>query len=150
MSLLLSRINEALRPEMRCRTVDRDGNCLFRAASVALAGNYDMPKEDEAAGARQLRSAVIKFIRDNKASFKSFMQEGQDIDRYIETMAQDGMWGGEFEVSAIARLNRRPVHVYTMTETKYVLLSTYPAGSEACGDHVRLLFHGQHYDALFD
>ncbi len=134
---------------MRCRPVDPDGNCLFRAASVALSGDFHMPKADEDESARQLRSDVITFMRLNKNSFASFMQEGLDFEQYAETMSNERVWGGEFEVSAIARLKRRPVHVYTRTDTEYVLLSQYPAGSKDCGDKICLLFHGRHYDALF-
>ena len=135
--------------EMSERQVDPDGNCLFRAASVALSGNARLPKADEDARASELRRDVVRFMRLNRASFQDFIPEGQDFDEYTEIMANEKVWGGEMEVSAIARLNRRPVHVYIRTETKYVLLSQYPAGSKDCGDRICLLFHGKHYDALF-
>jgi hypothetical protein len=156
MSLAFSRINEARGQdmpelhEMRQRHVEPDGNCLFRAASVALSRNFKMLKHAEDESARRLRGEVIRFMRLNKASFESFMREGQDFDEYLRNMSNERVWGGELEVSAIARLHRRPVHVYIRTETKYVLLSQYPAGSEGCGDKISLLFHGQHYDALFE
>ena len=135
--------------EMSERQVDPDGNCLFRAASVALSGNPRLPKATEDAQAGELRRDVVRFMRLNKESFIGFLPEGQDFDEYTEIMANEKVWGGEMEVSAIARLNRRPVHVYIRTETKYVLLSQYPAGSKDCGDRICLLFHGRHYDALF-
>ena len=156
MAFAFSRINEAQRHdmpelhEMRERAVDPDGNCLFRAASVALSGEFRLPKHAEDARARELRGEVVKFIRLNKGSFVSFLPEGRDFDEYTSTMANESVWGGELEVSAIARLHRRPVHVYIRTETKYVLLSQYPAGSQDCGDKISLLFHGRHYDALFE
>jgi hypothetical protein len=135
--------------EMSERPVDPDGNCLFRAATVALSGNYRLAKTAEDAQASDLRRAVVRFMRLNRDSFLSFMPEGQDFDEYTEIMGNEKVWGGEMEVSAIARLHRRPVHVYIRTETKYVLLSQYPAGSQDCGDKICLLFHGRHYDALF-
>ena len=134
---------------MRERRVDPDGNCLFRAASVALSGRYDMLPREETERARKLRLDVVEFMRKNKESFKSFIQDHKDFDEYTRSMANETVWGGELEVSAIARLHRRPVHVYTRTETQYVLLSQYPAGSLDCGDKISLLFHGRHYDALF-
>ena len=155
MSFVFSRINEARSDDMpelhamRERQVDPDGNCLFRAASVALSGNYGMSQEEEDVSARSLRQQVVRFIRNNKESFEHFMQEHEGFDAYTERMAKEGVWGGELEVSAIARAHRRPVHVYTRTETQYVLLSMYPAGSRDCGDKICLLFHGRHYDALF-
>ena len=155
MSFAVSCINEVGSDDMpelhamRERRVDPDGNCLFRAASVALSGMYSMPQEEEDASARTLRQEVVRFIRQNKKSFEHFMQEHERFDEYTERMAKDRVWGGELEVSAIARLHRRPVHVYTRTETQYVLFSQYPAGSQDCGDKICLLFHGRHYDALF-
>ena len=50
----------------------------------------------------------------------------------------------------IARLHRRPVHVYKLTGDKYVPFSQYPAGSDGAAGKISLLFHGKHYDALFE
>jgi hypothetical protein len=134
----------------RIRRVDGDGNCLFRAASVALCGDMDMPERDEQESAWQLRRAVVDFMRANEASFASFRPEGRTFEEYLETMSKDGVWGGEMEISVIARYKRRPVHVFIRDETKYVLLSTYPAESKDCMQKISLLFHGKHYDALFE
>jgi len=156
MSFAFSRINEEHRadmPELRQmqqRSVAPDGNCLFRAASVALSGDASMDKRAEAESAAKLRRDVVAFMRENHASFASFMPEGQTFEEYLETMSRDGVWGGELEVSAIARHKRRPVHVFIRDETKYQLLSMYPADSNKCKDTICLLFHGKHYDALFE
>ena len=135
--------------EMSERAVAPDVNCLFLAASVALSGDPRLPKDEEDGSAKKLRRDVVKFMRLNKESFVCFMPEGLNFDTYTQSMANETVWGGEMEVSAIARLHRRPVHVYIRTETKYVLLSQYPADSQASGDKICLLFHGKHYDALF-
>jgi len=135
---------------MQQRSVAPDGNCLFRAASVALAGDMDMREAAEEQSARKLRRDVVEFMRANHASFASFMPEGQSFEEYLQTMSRDGVWGGELEVSAIARHQRRPVHVFIRDETKYVLLSMYPAESKDCAEKICLLFHGKHYDALFE
>jgi hypothetical protein len=153
---MFSRINEdprARMPElgqMQQRPVAPDGNCLFRAASVALSGDTRMCQQAEAESARKLRRDVVAFMRANHASFAGFMREGQSFEQYLETMSRDGVWGGELEVSAIARHKRRPVHVFIRDDTKYHLLSMYPAESKDCTDKISLLFHGKHYDALFD
>jgi hypothetical protein len=108
MSLSRSRINEARgrgMPELRQmqqRSVAPDGNCLFRAASVALARDMDMRESAEEQSARKLRRDVVEFMRANHASFASFMPEGQSFEEYLQTMSRDGVWGGELEVSAIA------------------------------------------------
>lgn len=136
---------------MRCRPVDPDGNCLFRAASVALSGDFDLSRQHEDESAKRLRSDVVAFMRKNRASFESFVKDDYaDFDEYTETMRAEKQWGGELELSAIARLKRRPVHVYTLECKQYVLFSQYPADSDAAADKISLLFHGRHYDALFE
>jgi hypothetical protein len=109
-----------------------------------------MGERVEAESARQLRRDVVGFMRANRKSFAGFMPEGQGFEEYLLTMTRDGVWGGELEVSAIARYERRPVHVFIRDETKYQLLSMYPADSKDCTDKICLLFHGKHYDALFE
>ena len=144
-----SSINVSHAHDMYFRPVEADGNCLFRAASVALSGDFDLPRETEARHAKQLRSDVVDFMRRNRTSFESFLQD-VDFDEYTKTMEADKQWGGEPELSAIARLHRRPVHVYTFTCDQYVPFSQYPAGSDGATDKIILLFHGRHYDALFE
>ena len=134
---------------MHFRPVEADGNCLFRTASVALSGDFDLPREKEATHATQLRSDVVCFMRKNRTSFESFLQD-VDFDDYTKTMQADKQWGGEPELSAIARLHRRPVHVYKLTGDRYVPFSQYPAGSDGAAGKISLLFHGRHYDALFE
>jgi hypothetical protein len=129
---------------MRCRQVDADGNCLFRAASVALSGDIDF-QEDESA--RQLRADVVAFMYDNEATFKDYVEH---FHAYMAKIQEDNVWGGEPELSAIARLKRRPVHVYKSTGREYELFSQYPDDSAADRNAIRLLFHGKHYDALFE
>jgi hypothetical protein len=167
MSFWVCRINEAKVHGMRyrrIRRVDGDGNCLFRAASVALSGNFDMSTDEEDERAEQLRSAVVAFMRVNKTTFESFME--CDFDEYVRAMQQNCEWGGELELSAIARMTRRPVQVCTRNRAVCVcaagapacacldtcdevaILKTYPTGAEACTNAIKLLFHGRHYDAL--
>ena len=130
---------------MRCRRVDPDGNCLFRAASVALSGDFDF-QEDESAS--ELRGQVVDFMRKNRTSFECFMLD--NFDGYLEKMQRDNIWGGEQELSAIARLKRRPVHVYTSAGDEYVPFRQYPEGTAAATDAIRLLYRGKHYDALLE
>ena len=138
---------------MWCRPVAADGNCLFRAASVALSGDYDLSADEEDKRATELRRLVVVFMRNNRASFEGFLKDDVDFDQYTQTMQLPKEWGGEMELSAIARLTRRPVHVYTPpTEPRYeyVLLSQYPDATGAARNAIRLLFHERHYDALFE
>ena len=46
--------------DMYFRPVEADGNCLFRAASVALSGDFELSREEETRHATQLRSDAQK------------------------------------------------------------------------------------------
>lgn len=149
---------------MRYRRVDGDGNCLFRAASVALSGNFDLSPTQEDESAQQLRIDAVQFMCLNKATFENFIDG--DFEEYLDAMKENHEWGGEVELSAIARLKRRPVHVYRRERTacvcaagapacacleqidRFAIFKTYPSGAEACTNAISLLFHGRHYDAL--
>ena len=127
---------------MRRRRVDPDGNCLFRAASVALSGDFDLREDEDAA---QLRRDVVVFMLKNRSTFECFVDH---FDTYMQKISEENTWGGEPELSAIARLKRRPVHVYKQIGDEYVLYIEYPAGTRAHSDAISLLFDVQHYDAL--
>jgi OTU domain-containing protein 3 len=86
-----------------------DGNCLFRALSDQLFGDYGNSHED-------IRSEVCDFMEKNKEDFQVFLvyedkddheqqdEDARDFEHYIETMREDGTWGGNLEIVAAARL----------------------------------------------
>ena len=86
--------------------MNADGNCLFRALSDQLYGDYGN-RHDE------VRSEVCNFMEDNEDEFKLFLvfeddteeeEDAKDFDHYIEVMRSDGEWGGNLELVAAARL----------------------------------------------
>ena len=134
---------------MRRREVQRDGNCLFHAATVAASaeGFYNMAGEEEMRHAQQLRADVVEFMRrDEDKRFSAFMTG--DFEEYLREMLRSGTWGGEPELRAIAGVRQRPVHVYVEREGAFVLVTEYGDGPAACGDAIRVLFESRHYDAL--
>ena len=86
-----------------------DGNCLFRALSDQLYGDFGNSHAD-------IRAEICDFMESNKQDFKDFVvveddsdeqeKDARDIEHYIEKMREDGEWGGDFEVTAAARLYR--------------------------------------------
>jgi hypothetical protein len=134
---------------MKRREVQRDGNCLFHAATVAASaeGFYNMVGEEEARHAGQLRADAVDFMRrDEGQKFSAFLTG--DFEQYLRDMRQSGTWGGEPELRAIAGVKRRPVHVYVERAGAFVLVTEYGDGEAACGDAIRVLFDSKHYDAL--
>lgn len=83
-----------------------DGNCLFRSISDQLFGDYGNAHLD-------VRSAVCDFIENKKEEFQVFLVE--EFELYLESVRQEGEWGGNVEVVAAARLYQRKITVYSQT-----------------------------------
>lgn len=103
--------------------MNADGNCLFRALSDQLYGDYGQQHAE-------VRSEVCDFMADNSDDFKVFLvfeddngdnddgngkktssssaieEDAKDFESYISTMREDGEWGGNLELVAAARLYR--------------------------------------------
>ncbi len=134
---------------MKRREVQRDGNCLFHAATVAASaeGFYNMVGEEEARSAQQLRADAVAFMRrDEDQSFSAFLTG--DFEQYLKDMLQSGTWGGEPELRAIAGVTQRPVRVYVERAGAFVLVCEYGGDQAARGDAIRVVFDSKHYDAL--
>ena len=127
---------------MRCRRVDGDGNCLFRAASVALSGNFDMSPTQEDESAQQLRIDAVQFMCLNKATFENFIDG--DFEEYLDAMKENHEWGGEVEVITLARHFGVKI-VMVSCET---LRSSDYAPDEGSDRTIYLLYTGQHYDPV--
>jgi hypothetical protein len=133
---------------LRRREVQRDGNCLFHAATVAASPEefYNMVGDEEMRHAEQLRAdAVALMRRDEDKQFSAFLTG--DFDAYLREMLRSGTWGGEPELRAIAGVKQRPVHVYVERVGGYVCVCEY-GGEQARGEAIRVLFDSKHYDAL--
>ena len=84
-----------------------DGNCLFRALSDQLFGDYGNSHD-------QLRADICDYMQENEEDFKWFLvldddegeeeEDAKDFEAYIEKMRDDGEWGGQHEILAAARL----------------------------------------------
>ena len=134
---------------MKRREVQRDGNCLFHAATVAASPEvfYNMVGDEEVRHAEQLRAdAVALMRRDEGKQFSAFLTG--DFEEYLRDMLRSGTWGGEPELRAIAGVKQRPVHVYVERVGGYVCVCEYADGTAAGGEAIRVLFDSKHYDAL--
>jgi OTU domain-containing protein 3 len=88
--------------------MNADGNCLFRALSDQLFGDYGNHHDE-------IRSDVCDFMADNQDDFKVFLvfeddgeeeEDAKDFESYLKNMREDGEWGGNLELVAAARLYR--------------------------------------------
>ena len=137
---------------MKRRQVGADGNCLFRAATVAASQDafYNMSPEVERESALKLRLDVVRFMSENEARFTPYIDlENQSFQDYIAQM-QRVAWGGEPELLAIAEVKGCPVHVYVLREGSLQLYQSYPTSRSQASTEIRLHFDFdlRHYDAL--
>ena len=137
---------------MKQRCVHPDGNCLFRAATVAASSDvfYNMTPEAERECALKLRLDVVQYMSENEARFIPYMDlDDLSFDEYMEKMKR-AAWGGEPELLAIAEVKGCPVHVYVQKEGGFDRYRSYPASHTQTPNEISLLFDFelQHYDAL--
>lgn len=51
-------------------------------------------------------------MKENKEEYKYFIENDIPIDRYIKLISQDGVWGGQLEMSILAKINKFNVIVH--------------------------------------
>ena len=77
--------------------VAADGNCLFAAFAQQLALHCALPDSPSA-----VRHSACASLQANIAEFTEFMS-ADELTAYIATMKNDGTWGGELELIALAK-----------------------------------------------
>lgn len=128
-----------------------DGNCLFRALSDQLYGDYGNCHEE-------IRSDICDYMAVNQDDFKVFLvldddsceegDDGKDFESYIDKMRQDGEWGGNLELVAAARLYQRRVTVFSASLSAY---SIEPGDEKPNGPDILVSFHdNDHYNSVRD
>lgn len=138
---------------MKLRQVGADGNCLFRAATVAASEDafYNMSPEVERETALKLRLDVVNFMKQHEEDFKPYMDlQDQSFQEYIGRM-KGVAWGGEPELRAIAEVKRCPVHVYEQKEGRYEVYQSYaPSNPLRSPNEICVFFDFglKHYNAL--
>ena len=79
--------------------IEGDGNCLFRSISHQLEGSESNYKH--------YRQEATKFITQHPENFNNFLLDDDPhngrLDEYAKYMSQDGIWGGNFEIYALAQ-----------------------------------------------
>ena len=125
--------------------VEADGNCLFRALSHQLYCTEDRHAE--------LRQRCVKHMLQYRHRFEIFCTA--DFDSYCKSMAMDGTWASELEIRALEEITDRIFSIYS-SETKAVKpmpMATNFDEALLLGlnvDAVKLSYHGNHYNSLFD
>ncbi len=117
------------------RTVPADNGCLFNAIGVLVE------HDDFAPNPKKYRQMVADYIMNHAEEFPDGMLEHADYPTWI---MQKDKWGGEVEVSILARLLALEIAVVDIRTGKALIY-----GREAgYTDRIYLLYDGVHYDAL--
>ena len=115
------------RPDMRSlRSIGGDGNCLFRALCYIISGSEAQHGE--------LRSAIVGHMRSipflvsgtgpdgNRNYLVTYDHGYHSVDDYLarSDMAENGVWGGDFEMCILAHVLDAPIYSY-QADTNYWL-----------------------------
>jgi OTU domain-containing protein 5 len=126
-----------------------DGNCLFRTVSHQMYGTQDYHA--------MIRGSCVDYMQNEAAFFRNFVTE--DYDEYLETMREDGTWGGEPELQAMCEMYNRAAQVYAYDphDGCHIVREVHHSGVRAESSDpetrkpMRLSFYGGgHYDSLVE
>lgn len=85
------------------KDIEPDGHCLFSAVADQLSQN-GIPLTDDGsrdAAYKVIRKKAAGFMEEHKDDFAPFLEE--DFDEYVAKMRDTAEWGGELELTALAR-----------------------------------------------
>ncbi|CAJ0575329.1 unnamed protein product, partial [Mesorhabditis spiculigera] len=91
------------------KSIDGDGNCLFRALSYWIAGKEDMY--------RRVRKILCAFLRLHSKSFEGFLTPHETMEDHLTAMEADAAWGGQTELAAAATLFS--INIFTLVEKRW-------------------------------
>ena len=117
---------------LKLHRVSPDGNCLLRAFAVQLKRSHI-----------ELRDALCREYIKNKESYQGFFE---DLDSYVEKISKQGVWCDEMDIAALANATQTNVELFVthnLSSPYTVYKSTTPSTKI-----IRLLYSGNHYDAL--
>lgn len=85
-------------------------------------------------------------MRENKDSFRDFIEDDELIDAYLDKMERDGEWGGQLEMTALSLLHRFNVIVHQVGSKPMIQEVHSPLDSVKC---LHLSYHfGNHYNSV--
>uniref|UniRef100_A0A7S3L9S8 OTU domain-containing protein n=1 Tax=Amphora coffeiformis TaxID=265554 RepID=A0A7S3L9S8_9STRA len=131
--------------------MDPDGNCLFRSISDQLHHDYGRAHAD-------VRHEICDYLEGHESFFSLFLdlddeetkgEDASDFADYVNTMRQDGEWGGNLELVAAARLYRRRIRVFSSTLAAMNI--DYDSDKPPGGPELLVSYHdNDHYNSVRD
>lgn len=105
-----------------------DGNCLFRAISSAIGGEFDH---------EFIRDTIVLAMSTNRHRWAPFIDE--PIDDYISHMSRNGTWGSDIEIQIAAE-------IFGVYFTVISMDGDFTFGTD--GPEIKLAYNEQHYSRL--
>lgn len=119
-----------------------DGNCLFRAVAFALRGTQQEHG--------RIRRQVVAYEWHHQSDFATFVPD-MPFDKYVQHMANDGVWGSELELQAMSRLFNVQFRILSASKPPVVIDSSARHSGAGAQKTVLLWFaHGEHFDLVID
>ena len=120
-----------------------DGNCLYYSLGKALNKSQG-----------ELRQIISDYLiknrkkRENGMMLEDWVRLEKDVDLgvYVGKMRENGVWGGNMEISVCSKIWGINVFVLEKGKGKYRIVSSYVSGNDK--RNVFLLYNGVHYNYL--
>lgn len=131
-----------------------DGNCIFRSLSDQLFGDFGNAHE-------HVRLAIVDHMKANADNYRHFLvyededdedqteEDAKDFPHYLETMRQDGEWGGNLELVAAAGLYGRKIIVYQASMAPAFTIDHDGGSTKSTGPDLLVSYHDNyHYNSV--
>lgn len=142
---------------LRIHDIDADGDCVYRAIEhqLSLFKNLNKPLSYQ-----ELRTRTSEYMLDHPDRFLPFLttdqgdiMDEQQYETYCRNIARTKEWGGHLELSAIANIVKKPIHIFQADQSKPIVIETELENEES-NSPILLSFHkylyhlGEHYNSL--
>lgn len=152
------KLNKLLKSKnLEIREVDADGDCLFKAIEHQLSLLNNQQKNIFTFD--KLRARTSDYMLENPDEFIPFLLNDSgnlmtesEFKNYCHRVANTKQWGGNIELSALAKIIKRPIHIYQADSSQPIIIET--CDQEISDRPVLLSFHkhlyclGEHYNSL--
>lgn len=142
---------------LKIKDIQPDGHCLYRALAHQCTQNLpdlepELAKEvqtwEQGGGHTQMRAICAAFMRQHMDDFAPFV-DTDDFGAYIDKIQNTAEWGGDVELTALARRLRSHIHVYSAAMSEQIFSPILDSKV-----HLRLSYHkyafglGEHYNSV--
>lgn len=149
-------LNELLKAKgLKIYDIEADGDCLYRAVEHQLSIAKD---SDEHLSCQEIRNKTSQYMLDNVDNFMPFLTNDhgepmseQDFKNYCQKISRTKEWGGHVELTAIAQITTKPIHVYQADNKKPIVIepqNKYDKEPILLSFHKHLFHLGEHYNSL--